>query len=60
MEKITEITLAWELFRQGAPETHIATHLNRSREAITLWLQGKRFVPKIYEVLAEKYTLRSK
>ena len=119
MEKITEITLAWELFGQGLPKAHIATHLGRNRETIVLWLQGieeqgliaflehhqkanKRprparqvrittkqliwairerehdccgqkiayflekehqitlSVPKIYEVLAEKYTLRSK
>ncbi len=119
MEKITEITLAWELFGQGVPKAHIAKHLGRNRETVILWLQGieehglatflERYqkakkqprlprqvsvrtkqlvwairerehgccgqkiayflekehqimlsVPKIYEVLAEKYTLRSK
>ena len=119
MEKITEITLAWELFQQGVPKAHIATHLGRNRETVILWLQGIQeqglpaflerhqqakkqtrpsrqvrlstkqlvwtirerergccgqkiayflekehhiflSVPKIYEVLAEKYTLRTK
>jgi len=119
MEKLTEITLAWELFQQGVPKSHIAKHLGRNRETVILWLQGiqaqglaaflERYqqakkqprpprqvrvttkqliwsirerekdccgqkiayflekehqitlsVPKIYEVLAEKYTLRSK
>ena len=41
MEKITEITLAWELFGQGVPKAHIAKHLGRNRETIILWLQGK-------------------
>ena len=119
MEKITEITLAWELFQQGVPKAHIAKHLDRNRETVILWLQaieekglsafleqqvqankkprlarqvrmstkqlvwairereggccGQKIayflekehqitlsVPKIYEVLAEKYILRSK
>ena len=119
MEKITEITLAWELFEQGVPKAHIARHLGRSRETVIIWIQaiqqhglkaylqlhpqankqprpvrqvrmstkqliwairqreknccGQKIayflqkehqitlsVPKIYEVLAEKYTLRPK
>jgi len=119
MEKLTQITLAWDLFRQGVPKARIAQHLGRNRETIILWIQGieqqglpafleyhqaaakqprparqvrpttkqliwsirerehhccgqkiayfldKEYqitlsVPKIYEVLAEKYTLRSK
>jgi IS30 family transposase len=119
MEKLTQITMAWELFEQGLPKAHIARHLGRSRETITLWIQaiqqqglrsyleqhpqankrprparqvnirtkqlvwairereqgccGQKIayflekehqislsVPKIYEILAEKYTLRSK
>jgi transposase len=119
MDKLTEITLAWELHGQGVPKAHIARHLGRNRETVILWLQsieeqgltaflehhqkaskqprparqvrmttkqlvwairerehdccGQKIayflekehqitlsVPKIYEVLAEKYTLRSK
>ena len=119
MEKLTQITLAWELFEQGVPKAHIARHLGRNRETIILWLRGIQqhglaafldrhpqasrrprparqvrmstkqlvwairerehgccgqkiayfldkehgltlSVPKIYEVLAEKYVLRSK
>jgi transposase len=40
MEKLTQIILAWELFGQGVPKTHIAKHLGRNRETIILWLQG--------------------
>jgi len=40
MEKITEITLAWDLFGQGVPKARIAQHLGRNRETIILWLQG--------------------
>ena len=119
MEKLTQITLAWELFQQGVPKAHIAQHLGRNRETVIVWLRAieeqglasvleqhqkagkqprparqvrvstKQFiwairereqgccgqkiayflhkehglavsVPKIYEVLAEKYTLRPK
>lgn len=119
MEKLTEITLAWDLFQQGLPKARIAQHLGRNRETIILWIKaieeqglpafleqhqkakkqprpsrqvrlttkqhiwairerehgccGQKIayflekehqitlsVPKIYEVLAEKYTLRSK
>ena len=119
MEKLTQITLAWELFEQGVPKAHIAKHLGRNRETIITWIQAvqehglaaflerhpqanrrprparrvatrtkqlvwairereqgccgqkiayfldkehglKLSVPKIYEILAEKYTLRSK
>lgn len=119
MEKLTQITLAWELFEQGVPKSHIAAHLGRHRETVIVWIaaiqaQGleafldrhrqapkqarpsrqvaadtKRLVwairerehdccgqkiayfldrehgislsvPKIYEVLAERYVIRSK
>jgi len=38
MEKLTQITLAWELFEQGVPKSHIATHLGRSRETVIRWI----------------------
>ena len=40
MEKLTQIMLAWELFEQGVPKAHIATHLGRNRETVFFWLQG--------------------
>ncbi len=40
MEKHTQVTLAWELFEQGVPKSHIAKHLGRNRETILLWLPG--------------------
>ncbi len=119
MEKLTQITLVWDLFGQGVPKARIAQHLGRNRETILLWIRGiqeqglnaflgqhqaaskeprparqvrlstkqliwgicerehgccgqkiayflernhqiRLSVPKIYEVLAEKYLLRSK
>lgn len=119
MEKLTQITLAWDLFQQGMPKARITQHLGRNRETIILWIKAieeqglptflqhhqmsakqprparqvrlstkqlvwairerehnccgqkvayfldkehqiRLSVPKIYQVLAEKYTLRSK
>ncbi len=119
MSNLTLVTLAWELYQQGMPQSRIAVQLKKHRETIHLWLQGiaaygllpfleryqqakkgprtarqvdplvKRWVwelrereadccgqkiayflerergrhlsvPKIYEILREKYVLRSK
>ncbi|SRR5258706_2140004 len=119
VQQITKITLAWELFEQGVPQTHIAKQIQVNRDTVRLWLNGikeyglqvyldkyinakkgkrvkrqvdpilKRWVweirereleccgqkiayflekehkvsisvPKIYEILAEKYVIRSK
>ena len=40
MEKLTQIILAWELFEQGVPKTHIAQRLGRNRETIITWVHG--------------------
>jgi IS30 family transposase len=40
MQKETEITLAWELFEQGVPKTHISKQLGRNRDTILQWIQG--------------------
>ncbi|OGH19392.1 MAG: hypothetical protein A3A47_03440 [Candidatus Levybacteria bacterium RIFCSPLOWO2_01_FULL_37_20] len=115
----TKIILAWELFEQGLPKTHIAERLRINRDTVRLWVQAiaamgltsfldsyskakkgprlkrqvdailkrrvwmlrdremdccgqkiqyfletefgtKLSVPKIYEVLAEKYVIKSK
>jgi transposase len=115
----TKIVLAWELFEQNVPQTHIAKRLEVNRDTVRLWLKGikehglsgflenyqnakkgprpgrqvdpliktwvwnireremdccgqkiqyfllkehkvKLSVPKIYEILAEKYKIKSK
>lgn len=40
MSNLTLITLAWELYQQGIPKSHIATQLKKNRETIHLWLSG--------------------
>lgn len=40
MENTTKIVLAWELFEQGLPKTHIAKQLNKNRETVIRWIQG--------------------
>ena len=37
---LTKITIAWELFEQGVPKTHIAKQLDLNRETVHLWVQG--------------------
>src|SRR3989339_8560 len=38
MENTTKIVLAWELFEQRVPNTHIAQRLNKNRETIGIWI----------------------
>lgn len=40
VNKLTKITLAWELFEQGIPKSHIAKQLLVNRETIHLWIKG--------------------
>jgi hypothetical protein len=40
MNNLTRISLAWELFNQGVPITHITKHVDRHRETVGLWIQG--------------------
>ena len=40
MSNLTLITLAWELYQQGMPKSHIAQRLGKHRETIHLWLKG--------------------
>ena len=40
MENTTKIILAWELFEQGVPKSHIAQKLNKNRETVTIWLNN--------------------
>lgn len=36
----TKIVLAWELFEQGVPKSHIANQLGVHRETVGLWMRG--------------------
>jgi len=40
MLNLTLITLAWELYQQGVPKSHIAKGLGKNRETVHLWLKG--------------------
>jgi transposase len=40
MDNKTRIVLAWELYEQGVPRTHIAQQLERHRETVGLWIKG--------------------
>lgn len=37
---LTKVTMAWELFEQGVPKTHIAKQLGVNRETVHLWICG--------------------
>ena len=37
---LTKITLAWELYEQEVPKSHIASRLNINRETAHLWIKG--------------------
>lgn len=119
MKQSTKIVIAWELYEQAVPQTHIALQLGVNRDTVRMWIKGiktlgltvfldahaaakkgprikrqvdpllKRYVweirerefdccgqkiayylkkehgvscsvPKIYEILKEKYVIRSK
>ncbi len=40
MENITKISLAWELHREGVPQTHIAERVGVHRTTVYRWLKG--------------------
>lgn len=40
MQQLTKITLAWELFESGIPQTHIADKLDLNRDTIRLWIKA--------------------
>ncbi len=39
MNQLTKITLAWELYEQQVPKTHIAQQLEIHRETVGLWIK---------------------
>ena len=40
MQNISLITLVWELYESGVPQTHIAEKVNKNRDTVRLWIQG--------------------
>lgn len=55
---LTKITLAWELFEQDIPKSHIASRLGINRETVHLWIKGIQEFGLV-EFL-EKYTCAKK
>lgn len=60
MKQITKISLAWELFEQGVPKTHIAKQLGIHRETIHLWICGIRANPQGLVGFLDIYTKAKK
>lgn len=46
MNNLTKITLAWELFEQAVPKSHIANKLEVHRETVHEWIQGIQHHPQ--------------
>lgn len=40
MKQLTKISIAWELFEQQVPKSHIAKKLEVNQETVHLWLKG--------------------
>jgi len=40
VNQLTKITIAWELFEQEVPKSHIAKQLKVNRETVSLWIKG--------------------
>ncbi len=40
VNQLTKITIAWELYEQEVPKTHIAKQLGLNRETVHLWICG--------------------
>jgi len=40
VDQLTKIALAWELFRQCVPKSHIAQRVEANRETVHLWICG--------------------
>jgi len=40
MKQLTKITLAWELYEEGVPQTHIAKRLGMHRDTVRIWIKN--------------------
>jgi len=54
MQQITKIALAWELFEQGIPRTHIARQAGIGRATLYRWLDGIQKAGEL-EVFIDQY-----
>jgi len=55
MNQITKISLAWELFEQQVPKTHIAQKLDIHRETVGLWIKGIQNQPAGFAGFIDDY-----
>lgn len=60
MNQITKITLAWELFEQQVPKSHIAQQLAVNRETVHLWVKEIKNHPLGLIGFADQYSLAKK
>jgi IS30 family transposase len=56
VNQLTKITIAWELFEQQVPKTHIAEQLGVHRETIHLWINGIQTDPGGLLGFVEQYS----
>jgi transposase-like protein len=40
VNQLTKITIAWELFEQGIPKSHIAKRIEVQRETVHIWIKA--------------------
>lgn len=58
VNQLTKITIAWELFEQDIPKSHIASKLEVTRETVHIWIKGIQEVGLIQ--FLEDYVLAKK
>lgn len=56
MNQLTKITIAWELFGQGIPKSHIASQIGVHRETISEWSKGIQENPEGLMGFLEEYS----
>ena len=60
MKQLTKISLAWELYEQQVPKSHIAQQLEVHRETIGLWIKGIKDNPLGLIGFMDQYSLAKK
>lgn len=55
VKQITKIILAWELFEQRVPKSHIGKQLGAHRETVHLWISGVQNHPEGLSGFLEEY-----
>lgn len=56
MQQITKISLAWELFREGMPQLHLAKQVSVDRVTIYRWTKGIAATGEL-ELFIDRYLL---